>query len=321
MALFCSGPARTLLSSSCCTSNTILVSFASLNILGVYFEPSLSKNKVQRLLLSCTKADLVLGDVNIQYGAHWGGVLTGPCPCLEIMSQYCATFNLAHICPSGFLPCNDHVYACAQLVVEYLAEPAIVSTDHYALSVVISSAATSDVAPMFGLELYHLYCLDNPIISTLLCGAFDAIFLLLLESLTLAAHKVSCLDVSGDQALVEELDAQVLAALSECCSTALGTYMVPKMKITPVCYLSCLQACTCPADAVTLFKHLCKTVTSSVLLSCNPGIDATEDAALYFEGVFAQSDVTLCGVSLSAQQCHGCPCPEIVEFFSASNVC
>ncbi|KAJ9076405.1 hypothetical protein DSO57_1026607 [Entomophthora muscae] len=65
MALFCSGSACALLSFSRCTINTILVSFASLNILGVYFEPSLSKNKVQRLLLSCTKADLVLGDVNI----------------------------------------------------------------------------------------------------------------------------------------------------------------------------------------------------------------------------------------------------------------
>ncbi|KAJ9071890.1 hypothetical protein DSO57_1032763 [Entomophthora muscae] len=97
--------------------------------------------------------------------------------------------------------------------------------------------------------------------------------------------------------------------------------MVPKMKITPDCYLSCLQACTCPADAVTLFKRLCKTVTSSSLLSRNPGIDATEDVALYFEEVFAQTDVTLSRVFFSVQQCHDFPCPEIVEFFSASNVC
>ncbi|KAJ9075793.1 hypothetical protein DSO57_1032319 [Entomophthora muscae] len=203
MALFCSGSARALLSSSRCTSNTILVSFASLNIIGVSFEPSLSKNKVQCLLLSCYKADLVLRDVNIQYGAHWGGVLTGPCPRLAIMSQYCTTFDLVHIRPSGFLSRNDHVYACAQLVVKYSAESAIVSTDHHALSVVISSAVTSDVALMFGLEQYHLCCLDNPRISALLCGAFDVIFPLLLESLTLAAHKVSCLDVSGSQALVD----------------------------------------------------------------------------------------------------------------------
>ncbi|KAJ9071891.1 hypothetical protein DSO57_1032764 [Entomophthora muscae] len=151
MALFCSGSARALLSSSRCTSNTILVSFASLNILSVYFEPSLSKNKVQRLLLSCTKADLVQRDVNIQFGAHWGDVLTGSCPCFAIMSQYYATFDLVHICPSGFLSRNNHVYACAQLVVKYSAKYAIVSTDH-ALSVVISSVVTSDVAPMFGLE-------------------------------------------------------------------------------------------------------------------------------------------------------------------------
>ncbi|KAJ9075792.1 hypothetical protein DSO57_1032318 [Entomophthora muscae] len=69
------------------------------------------------------------------------------------------------------------------------------------------------------------------------------------------------------------------------------------MKITPDRYLSRLQACTCPADAVTLFKRLYKTVTSSALLSRDPGINATEDAALYFEGVFAQTDVTLRGVS------------------------
>ncbi|KAJ9077071.1 hypothetical protein DSO57_1020190 [Entomophthora muscae] len=68
------------------------------------------------------------------------------------------------------------------------------------------------------------------------------------------------------------------------------------MKIMPDRYLSYLQACICPADAVTLFKRLCKTVNFSVLLSCNPDIDATEDTALYFEGVFVQTDVTLCGV-------------------------
>ncbi|KAJ9077070.1 hypothetical protein DSO57_1020189 [Entomophthora muscae] len=89
--------------------------------------------------------------------------------------------------PSGFLSRNDHVHACAQLIVKYSAEPAIVPTDHQALLVVISSAITLDVAPMFGLERYRLRCLDNIRIFALFCGVFDAIFSLLLESLTLAA--------------------------------------------------------------------------------------------------------------------------------------
>ncbi|KAJ9056977.1 hypothetical protein DSO57_1026924 [Entomophthora muscae] len=136
----------------------------------------------------------------------------------------------------------------------------------------------------------------------------------------MAAQVVKSVDVSSKQALVDEHDAQVLSAMSECCSNALGTYSVSKIKLSPDQYASCLQECTRPANAVTLFKRSCKTVASGGLLSCNPSIDATKNAALYFKEVFAQPNTTLCGVTYSIQQCHGSLCPEIVEFFSASNV-
>ncbi|KAJ9072080.1 hypothetical protein DSO57_1030887 [Entomophthora muscae] len=98
-------------------------------------------------------------------------------------------------------------------------------------------------------------------------------------------------------------------------------YQVSKVRISPDQYISQLQACTRPSDAVTLFKRSCKTVVSTALASRDPSIEATEDAALYFESVFAQPDSSLRGVFTAVQQCHGTPCPEIVEFFSADNVC
>ncbi|KAJ9053106.1 hypothetical protein DSO57_1027544 [Entomophthora muscae] len=103
----------------------------------------------------------------------------------------------------------------------------------------------------------------------------------------MAAQVVRSVDVSSNQALVDELDAQAFSAMSECCSTSLGTYSVSKIKLSPYQYASCLQACTCLSYAVTLFKRSCKPVTSGGLLSCNPSIDATGNAALYFKEVFA----------------------------------
>ncbi|KAJ9084507.1 hypothetical protein DSO57_1023716 [Entomophthora muscae] len=44
---------------------------------------------------------------------------------------------------------------------------------------------------------------------------------------------------------------------------------------------------------VTLFKRSCKTVVSTALASRDPSIEAIEDAALYFESVFAQPDSSL----------------------------
>ncbi|KAJ9053105.1 hypothetical protein DSO57_1027543 [Entomophthora muscae] len=63
MSLFCFNSACTQLSLFCCTSNTIMACCLSLKILGVYFKSSLSKEKVQHQLFSCTKTDIVISDV------------------------------------------------------------------------------------------------------------------------------------------------------------------------------------------------------------------------------------------------------------------
>ncbi|KAJ9072081.1 hypothetical protein DSO57_1030888 [Entomophthora muscae] len=144
MALFCSNSACAQLSFTRCTSNTILACYASLYFLGVYFEPSLSEKEVQHQLFSYTKVDVVLGDVNIQYGSHWGGLTTGPRPRHAVVSLYCATFDLVHIKPIGFCPRNDHVYARAQLSVVYSAEPAVIASDHNCLLVEIAPSHTTD---------------------------------------------------------------------------------------------------------------------------------------------------------------------------------
>ncbi|KAJ9085580.1 hypothetical protein DSO57_1012378 [Entomophthora muscae] len=177
MALFCSNSACAQLSSTRCTSSTILACCASIYFLGVYFEPSLSEEEVQCQLFSYTKVDVVLGDVNIQYGPHWGGLTTGPCPCHAVVSLYCATFDLVHIKPTGFCPRNDHVYACTQLSVVYSAEPAVIASDHYCLLVEIAPSHTTDAAPAFRLERYHFCCLDNPCVLALLCGVFGVLAL------------------------------------------------------------------------------------------------------------------------------------------------
>ncbi|KAJ9068659.1 hypothetical protein DSO57_1026457 [Entomophthora muscae] len=256
MALICSNSARALLSSTRCTSNTILACCASLYFLGVYFEPSLSEEEVQRQLFSYTKVDVVLGDVNIQYGPHWGGLTTGPRPRHAVVSLYCATFDLVHTKPTGFCPRNDHVYARTQLSVAYSAEPAVIASDHHCLLVEIALSHTTDAAPAFGLERYHLRCLDNPRVSALLRGAFGVIAPLLIDTLSMATHSIASLSAPGRQCLVDELDAQVLSAVSECCSTALGTYQVSKVKISPDRYISQLQACTRPSDASNTVQTL-----------------------------------------------------------------
>ncbi|KAJ9087717.1 hypothetical protein DSO57_1030382 [Entomophthora muscae] len=226
-------------------------------------------------------------------------VLTGAvsplalCPCHAVVFLYCATFDLVHIKPTGFCPRNDHVYARAQLSVVYSAEPAVIASDHHCLLVKIAPSHTTDAAPAFGLKRYYLCCLDNPRVSALLCGVFGVIAPLLIDTLSTATHSIASLSAPGRQCLVDKLDAQVLSAVSECCSTALGTYQVSKVRISPDQYISRLQACTRPSDAVTLFKRSCKTVVSTALASRDPSIKATEDAAFYFESVFTQPDSSL----------------------------
>ncbi|KAJ9072612.1 hypothetical protein DSO57_1025815 [Entomophthora muscae] len=285
MALFCSNSARAQLSSTRCTSNTILACCASLYFLGIYFEPSLPEERYNTSSSHTPRLTLFL------YGPHWGGLTTGSRPRHAVVSLYCATFDLVHTKPTGFCPRNDHVYTCAQLSVVYSAEPAVIASDHHCLLVEIAPSHTTDAAPAFGLERYHLCCLDNPRVSALLRGAFGVIAPLLIDALSTATHSIASLSAPGRQCLVDELDAQVLSAVSECCSTALDTYQVSKI------------------------------VVSTALTSRDPSIEATEDAALYFKSVFAQPDSSLRGVSAAVQQCHRTPCPEIVEFFSADNVC
>ncbi|KAJ9079494.1 hypothetical protein DSO57_1034852 [Entomophthora muscae] len=168
MALFCSNSARAMLSSTRRTKNTILACRASLYFLSVYFNPLSQSKRVQHQLFSYTKVDVVLGDVNIQYIPHWHGLTTGPRPRHAVVSLYCATFDLIHTKPTRFCPRNDHVYARTQLFVAYSAEPAVIASDHHCLLVEIALSHTTDAAPAFGLERYHLCCLDNPRVSALL---------------------------------------------------------------------------------------------------------------------------------------------------------
>lgn len=162
IACFCSNSLRSRISSVRSTTHSITVHVDSLKVLGVYFEPSLSEQHLSNHLFSCTAADIVLGDVNVQYGSDWGGISCGPRPRLNIINQYCNTFNLSHIRPTGLCPRNDHVYARPPLSVSFHVEDAPVRSDHSALCVLIPPVETSDAPPEFGVRRYFLRCLDNP---------------------------------------------------------------------------------------------------------------------------------------------------------------
>ncbi|KAJ9056976.1 hypothetical protein DSO57_1026923 [Entomophthora muscae] len=156
MSIFFSNSACTQLSSFYCTSNTIMACCLSLNILGVYFKRSLSKEEVQHQLFSCTKAEIVISDAKLQYGLHWGGLNTGSLLQQDVLFQYCTKFDLQHVRPAEFCPQNDHVYVQAQLMNSYLAKPVVIFSDHHSLHVEITLASLLDVAPVFRLERYHL---------------------------------------------------------------------------------------------------------------------------------------------------------------------
>ncbi|KAJ9053966.1 hypothetical protein DSO57_1019148 [Entomophthora muscae] len=267
MALFCSNSARALLSSTRRTKQYHL---------GMPKRDNASSSHTPRSTLSL-------------YGPHWHGLTTGPRPRHAVVSLYCATFDLVHTKPIWFCPRNDHVYARTQLSVAYSAEPAVIASDHHCLLVEIALSHTTDAAPAFGLERYHLRRLDNPRVSALLRGAFGVIAPLLIDTLSMATHSIASLSAPGRQCLVDGLDAQLRTRPSDASNTV----------------QTLLQDCRVYRPRLKRPKHRGHRRRSLSTL----------------RAVFAQPDSSLRGVSAAVQQCHSAPCPEIVEFFSADNVC
>ncbi|KAJ9062452.1 hypothetical protein DSO57_1010475 [Entomophthora muscae] len=145
------------------SSNTILACYASLYFLSVYFEPSLSEEE-QYNASSFHTPRLMSSLVTSIFSM----VLTGAVSplALALVTQLSPstvpplTWYISNLLGSArAMTMSIHVPSYLSV---YSAEPAVIASDHHCLLVEIAPSHTTDAAPAFGLEHYHLCCLDNP---------------------------------------------------------------------------------------------------------------------------------------------------------------
>lgn len=302
------------------TPYAIVIETLSLNVVSVYVPPSADAITFSSSINVCADADLLIGDVNTDFGPEWGGIRRHPPERLTALGSLCTNRDLRHVPPSQSPhPKLDHVFARVPIVCHYATSAAPIPTDHLTLRVEASNPTPSSDTPEFGLARYYIRSLTHPRTCALIRGQFEALVPRLSMLLEFGIRQIAGMDLLAKKELVSHLDQLVLDAFALVSASALGVYTVGTVRQSPDRILKLLNQCNAVPEAVKLFKRS-QRGSASPMVSRDPNISPAEDAIRHFSDIFTQPNEPLQGLPAAISDHLGSDASAFAEFFSRHQV-
>lgn len=250
------------------------IQISSVKISFVYLPPSLDIQTFSRLLHSLHTSDIIVGDINTQFGPRFGSKILGPRPRLEAIQNWCQDTSHNHLTPSHGITKLDHVFVRGNVVDDFRAEPGLVFSDHpVTLHVQLRFSGPQQMSQPP--TRYRLKRLD-----------FNHSHIFLQTSYDIISSKLNDL-ISSRVITVDELDELIAEFVHQAASISLGEYDAVVARSSPDLDLKRLQKASSHADAVRLFKRGCRLNTTNIE-SRHEQVSPLEDVEKFFTEIYQQ---------------------------------
>jgi hypothetical protein len=258
------------------SESSVSITVSGRTISFVYYPPSLPPTVLQSSLQSLAASDIVMGDINTQFGSRFYSLNSGPRNRLEIIQSWCSEHSFDHPTPSSGRTKLDHVFSKPGCLLSFDALPGLVYSDH-PVALTIKPAASVPEGRIDDPVRYLLRNLDK-----------EPIRLYLRESYNVLS---SGLDSLGSEGIVNvnDLDHILMDIVQTCAAESLGVYRPSVVRSRPDHELKKLQLASSHAEAVRLFKRGCRLNTTRIESRSqdkSPLVDAFE----FFQNIYMQDN-------------------------------
>jgi len=260
--------------------------YAKINIIAVYLPPTISSKEIEDIFQLFSTVDILLGDINIRFGALFNDVTSGPMNKMNVFRSFQAVHNLIQLLPTAGKTRVDHAFIkCGMDVILTFFEPAI-SSDHPFLRIDIAGGSIQNIESS-KLKRFYLKYLDDQNIITDLCTAYDACtetYELFFKDLYQEIIYFPVYDIQEAVDLSYNLLVDILTMLA---TTFLGTYEVSVAKQWPD-RLSKIHMFKDTATLLRLFKRSQRTDSDkSFIHSRSPTYTPLQDVVQFYSSVYS----------------------------------
>jgi hypothetical protein len=321
---------RSLVTSTRASEFSITLSLAclgrSISVTGVYFPPHLSSAEVSWELIPMNDSSVIIGDINVRFGAAFQDDQIGPRDRLLIFQTFKASRNLHHLHPASGFARVDHVYLAPQAfafgipTLNIVPQFKTVRSDHPMLSLSLRSLtlmltypSPGFIDPAFRLTRYQSRYLEHAYTRDLLVARYEAFW-------CRACFSSYACRAPASQVSLDAIDACLLKMVDLACEDVLGSYDAIAVQSTPdLMSVGNLVHGNqfLPHRLMAFFKRSHRASRHDVLTaSRDPSKTAVEDAVMYYQELYASRtppsfDDTDMGVS---------PSPVLMDLFDECSI-
>ncbi|OLY85046.1 LINE-1 reverse transcriptase-like protein [Smittium mucronatum] len=282
---------RHFMSSSGATEYTITLQLFGLNVLGVYFPPSLSLETIKEYIPDI-KISLLIGDINTCFGSRFGQVRNGPTDRVRYFDDLSFDRSMIHIRPETDNDYPDHVFcdsntsAFLKVYTSSLYNP----SDHSMIVCSVQTESEIKRESQYDSFRYNLKDIDDPIIKLKMIESyvFNRDFIIkVLEVMDLYDTND---DVNVYHDLIDYGYFTFSSLIHHICNEVLGVYSVHAAKSSDIPNsnsLKLLDSAKSSSIAAKIFKNSMKMSSKNNKISSrDPILSAVEDVYNYYSDLF-----------------------------------
>lgn len=259
-------------------------------ISGVYLPPSMPDNQFQRFLEAVSDSDIIVGDINVQFGREFGTSHSGPAGRRAIVERLCLAHNFEHLQPLSGVAKLDHMLSKRKASFQVVPPP--VHSDHPMLLCYVEPGpqGLGAISNSEHCRRFHLRLLADEHTATELCRVYG-------ERSTDYGHLVHqfiadlpTLGVVSRQNRIDELDQRLTDIVRSVAEQVLGSYSVSAQRKQPDRALLRMAEAGTHLAAVQSFKRMCR-ATAPVLAPEDPAKDLETEIREHFQRTFDSPNI------------------------------